>query len=349
MALKKPELLSKDANQSPARLIDEMSRLYYLSRAIHVAAQLGIADHVGDDTVAADELAQRTGTNPAALDRLLRFLSAYGIFEEHAPVQYRNTELSAALREDHPQSVRANLRRIGEFWWSAVGILEHSIRSGESAFTAFHGVPFFRYLEDHPDVQKRFDEAMARISTADDAAIADAYDFSGFHRIVDVGGGRGGLLAQILTRVPDATGVLFEQPQVVAGATRLEQLGLSDRAELVGGDFFKAVPEGGDCYVIKGVLHDFSDEECVTVLSNCRKSMRKDARVIVANQDLPTPIAGPHPNLTMDIQMMVLLTGRERSATQWGELFRRAGLKARDSIPTEVGFTLVDGAISERG
>ncbi len=264
-------------------------------------------------------------------------------------MQYRNTKLSATLRDDHPQSVRANMRRIGDFWWSAVGNLEHSIRSGESAFTAFHGVPFFRYLEEHPDIQKRFDEAMARISATNDAAIADAYDFSGFHRIVDVGGGRGGLLAQILMRVPDATGVLFDQPQVVAAATRLEQAGLSGRAEPMGGDFFKAVPDGGDCYVIKGVLHDFNDEECVTILSNCRKSMRKDAHVVVANQDLPTPIAGPHPNLTMDLQMMVLLTGRERSATQWSELFRQAGLRTINSLSTEVGFTLVDGVISEKG
>jgi cyclopropane fatty-acyl-phospholipid synthase-like methyltransferase len=190
---------------------------------------------------------------------------------------------------------------------------------------------------------------MARISDADDMAIADAYDFSGFSRIVDVGGGKGGLLAQILLRAPDATGVLFDQPQVVAETTRLEQAGLSMRAELVGGDFFELIPDGGDCYVIKGVLHDFDDEQCVRILSNCREAMKTGGRVLIANQDLPSPVDGPHPNLTMDIQMMVLLTGRERSVDQWGALFRQAGLRIGETTGTRVAFTLVDGVAEKRG
>lgn len=343
MALEKPTLLSNDATESAARLVDEMSRLCYLSRAIHVAAELGIADHLGDSSAVAHELAKNTGTNAVALDRLLRFLAAYGVFEQTETSEYRNTELSAVLCEDHPQSVRANLRRIGDFWWSAVGHLEHAVRTGESAFTAVHGVPFFHYLREHPVVQKRFDDAMARISDADDVAIVDAYDFLRFRRIVDVGGGRGGLLAQILLRNPQATGVLFDQPQVVAAATRLEQAGVSTRAERVGGDFFATVPGEGDCYVIKGVLHDFDDDECVKILSNCRGVMNEGGYIVIANQDLPSSTASPHPNLTMDIQMMVLLTGRERSTQQWEGLLHRAGLKMSNSRKTRVGFTLIEG------
>jgi C-methyltransferase len=341
--MEKPELLSNAAGQSAGRLIDEMSRLYYLSRAIHVAAELGIADQLGRHPLALDELARKTGTNAAALRRLLRFLSAYRIFEERSPDWFCNTTLSSVLRDDHPNSVRANLRRIGGFWWSAVGALEHSIRSGEAAFTHVHGVPFFQYLRTNADVQERFDEAMARISDSDDAAIAAALDFKRFRRIVDVGGGRGGLLAQILARAPDALGVLFEQPQVLEQATRLQDAGLMGRAELVAGDFFLAVPDGGDCYVIKGVLHDFDDAQCVTILSNCRRAMSADGCVVVANQDLPSPIDGPHPNLTMDIQMMALLGGRERSAAEWSELFRRSRLTLSDTVQTDVGFTLVQG------
>ena len=341
--MEKPELLSNDAGQSAARLIDEMSRLYHLSRAIHVAAEAGLADRLGNEPVALDRLAEQTGTNAAALKRLLRFLAAYRVFEERSPDRFCNTTLSSVLRDDHPNSVRANLRRIGGFWWSAVGELEHSIRTGEAAFTHVHGMPFFQYLRANPDVQRRFDEAMARISDSDDAAVAAAFDFKRFRRIVDVGGGRGGLLVQILSRAPDASGVLFEQPQVLKQTTRLQEAGLLGRAELVAGDFFQSVPAGGDCYVIKGVLHDFDDEQCVTILTNCRRAMSADGCVVIANQDLPSPLSGPHPNLTMDIQMMALLGGRERSAPDWSRLFERSGLKPSDTVDTDRGFTLVQG------
>jgi hypothetical protein len=249
--------------------------------------------------------------------------------------------LSSVLRADHPNSVRASLRRIDESWWAAAGALAHSIRTGEAAFTHVHGIRFFEYLRTNADAQRRFDEGMAGSSDANDAAIAAAFDFARYRRIVDIGGGRGGLLMQILARAPDATGVLFEQPQVIERDTRLREAGLLGRAELVAGDFFQSVPAGGDCYVIKGVLHDFDDAQCVAILGNCRTAMRPDGCVVIANQDLPSPIDGPHPNLTMDIHMMTLLGGRERSAPEWSELFRGAGLALRATAPTEVGFTLI--------
>ncbi len=347
--MQRPELLSDDAGQSAARLIDEISRLFYLSRAVHVAAELGIADHMTGEPVTAASLAQKTGTEAAVLSRLMRFLAAYRIFEERSPDGFCNTELSSVLRDDHPQSVRANLRRIRAFWWSAVGDLEHTVRTGESAFSHVHGVRFFQYLRDNADIQRRFDDGMARVSDADDAAIASAYDFTRFERIVDVGGGRGGLLAQILTRAPNARGVLFDQPQVIAVATRLDDAGLSDRTEKIAGTFFDAVPGGADCYVIKGVLHDFDDGECVRILSNCRRAMRTGGHVLIANQDLPVPIVGPHRNLTMDIQMMTLLTGRERVRGEWAAIFRQAGLSIINSVETRVGFVLIDGIALERG
>ncbi len=339
-----PALLSKDAGQSAARLIDEMSRLCYLSRAIYVVAELGLADHFGDQPLSAGDLAELTGTNADALTRLLRFLSAYGVFEEIQPGKFSHTALSLVLRRDHPNSVHAILRRMHGFWWSTIGDLEHSIRTGDSAFEHVHGIPFFQFLKENPDVQTRFDEAMAQISDADDAAVATAYDFKRFRRIVDIGGGRGGLLTRILMSAPDASGILFDQPQVIEQAARLELAGLSDRWERVGGNFFESVPEGADCYVIKGVLHDFGDDQCVTILSNCREAMTANGRLVIANLDLPATIEDPLPNLTMDIQMMVLLGGRERTEADWSELFGRSGLRLIASVPTDVGFTLVDGA-----
>ena len=143
----KLELLSQAAGRSAAGLVYEMSRLYYLSRAIHVAAELGIADAVGDEPVSLEDLAARTGTNAAALGRLLRFLSAYRVFQEHPSGRFSNTMLSLVLRDDHPHSVRANLRRVDQSWWSAAGALEHAVRTGEPAFTHIHGVSFFRYMK----------------------------------------------------------------------------------------------------------------------------------------------------------------------------------------------------------
>jgi len=340
--MQKPELLSRDAEQSPARLIGEMSRLYFLSRAIQVAAELGVADRLGDSTVTVAALANATKTKAGALRRLLRFLSAYRIFEEISPDGFSNTELSSVLRDDHPQSVRPHLQRVG-IWWAAVGDFEHCLRTGEPAFQHLHGVPFFQYLKENPEAQRRFDRGMERTSDADDAAIAASYAFSRFRQIVDVGGGRGGLLVQILQRAPDAVGVLFEQPQVLERATRLEEADLSKRSKKIGGSFFETIPAGADCYVIKGVLHDFNDEQCVRILSNCRRAVSAEGRLLIANQDLPHRSDSPHPNLTMDIQMMMLLGGRERTAPEWSELFQRSGWQLSERVETQVGFTLIEG------
>src|SRR5262249_17900422 len=138
--------------------------------------------------------------------------------------------------------------------------------------------------------------------------------------------------------------ILFEQPQVVAKVARLGDEHVAGRSELVGGNFFESVPAGADCYVLKGVLHDFDDASCIKVLSNCRAAMAPIGRIVIANQDLPSAIDGPHPNLTMDIQMMMLLGGRERTVAQWSALFRQCGLRLGDVFPTDVGFTVVEAA-----
>lgn len=206
-----------------------------------------------------------------------------------------------------------------------------------------HGISIFQFIKENEALQNLYDVGMANVSDADDAAIAAAYDFNKFGRIVDVGGGQGGLLARILLAVPKSTGILFDQPQVIERATRLGDSGLSDRSQQIGGDIFDSVPDGSDYYVIKGVLHDFNDDQCVTILSNCRKAMHLEGRVVIANQDLPSPIDGPHPNLTLDINMMTVLNGRERSEDEWSELFLRSGLSLSEAYKTESWFALIDG------
>ncbi len=334
---------SKEADGSAARRLDEMSRWYMVSRAIHVAAELGIAELIGDDPVAAADCAGQAEIQPLALERLLRLLASYGVFEETDDGRFKATELSNLLRDDHPRSLRPNLRRIGAAWWGAAGDLGHSVATGEPAFRHVNGMMFFEYLAQNPDQQRRFDEGMAKISEADNAAVASAYDFSGFATIVDVGGGRGGLLAEILARAPRARGVLFDQPQVVAEPTALEANGLLDRCDCVGGDFFGEVPPGGDCYIIKGVLHDFTDGQCVQILANCRAALAGDARLLVVDRVLPTSRDGPHANIIMDVQMMYLLGGRERRVPEWHTLFGEAGLKVAGLYETDSDFALVEG------
>ncbi len=337
-----PALLSNEAGRSASRLVDEMSRLFWMSRAIHVAAELGISDQLNDEPLTATELAEKTGTNAAALGRLLQFLSAYGIFEKTPDGRFNHSPLSLVLREDHPNSKRATIRRHQPFYWASIAELEHSIRTGGSAFQHVHGVPFFDYMKENVEHQRLFDEAMAQISDEDNAGIVSAYDFGQFDQIVDVGGGKGGLLAEILKTTRNTRGILFDQPQVVEQAARLKENGLSDRYELVGGNFFEAVPRGADCYIIKGVLHDFDDEQCVKILSNCRKAVKRDGHVVIANLDLPATIDGPHHNLTMDIMMMSQLNGRERTQAAWAELFRRSELEIVEAYPTDVLFTVID-------
>src|SRR5204863_8576376 len=181
-----------------------------------------VANHIGDTSVPASELARLTGSYEPYLERLLSFLAAHGIFAEAAPGSFLATPLSALLADGHPSSMRAGLSMVNPAWWAAVGDLGHAVRSGETAFAFRHGQPFFAYLKDHPSEQQSFDAGMASNSRSSDQAIARAYDFSGSGLVMDVGGGRGGLLKAVLERHGNVRGQLFDQPQVVERAQALE-------------------------------------------------------------------------------------------------------------------------------
>ncbi len=338
-----PQLISTGTEGPPARLMDELLKLHYLSRAIFVAAEIGLADALEDGGVPVAVLAERTATDSPALKRLMRYLAAYGIFEQLAEDQFGQSELSDVLRDDHPGSIRARIRYQGAPWWNAAGAMLHTVTTGESAFTHANGAPFFDYLSRHPEHQGRFDAAMAQISVTDDAGIAAAGDFAHARLVVDVGGGGGGLLREILSRARDARGILFDQPHVADRAERPDDPALAARLSATGGDFFDAVPNGADCYVIKGVLHDFDDDRCVAILANCRDAMASGGRILVVERFLPPFGTGPHPNLTMDINMMVLMAGRERDEAEWNTIFARAGLAVGGIVATPVDFHIVEG------
>ncbi len=341
------KLLSSRTQGSPATTMIELSRLYYLSRAIHVAVEIGVADLIPENGISATELAQKTEMDPSALRRLMQFLASYGVFEQAGNEHFGPTDFSEVLRKDHPNSVLPIVRYVGTAWWNAAGALLHSVKTGAAAFLSVNGMSFYEYLTHDSDMQRRFNEGMARISDADDEAVVDAYDFSRFRRVVDVGGGRGGLLAQILKRNPGVESVLFDRPQVIDAPIRLQETGQLGRCQCLGGDFLQSVPEGAECYIIKGVLQDFDDEACQTVLVNCRNAVIRDGRILVVERLPPSNVDGPHPNIFMDIHMMVLFGGQVRRESDWSRIFDRSGLEIGELVHTTADFTVIEGILRE--
>jgi hypothetical protein len=332
---------------SPHEIVLGMALSYLSARALHVATDLGIADRLRDGPRSVAELATATGAHAPALYRLLRTLAGHGIFAEEATGHFALTPAAAVLQRGIPGSVHDAVRMIGDMtgdgpWWSAVGHLRHSVMTGQPGWDYVVDAPFFDYLALHPAAGAWFDRGLANFTIVENAAIAHAYDFSQARRVIDLGGGQGGFLAEILKAFPHVTGGLCDQPQVLAEPAYLTQNGLLDRCELVGFDFFQSVPSGGDVYLLKRILHDWNDEHCLQILHNCRAVMSKDARLLVVDVVLP-PGNTFHPGKIMDMLMMALLEGQERSEQEFCELYRRAGLKLTRVIPTPSMLSIVEG------
>jgi hypothetical protein len=326
----------------------EVGRLvigYQVSQAVHVAATLGLSDLFADGPKSVGELAEATGADVRALTRLMRGLAAVGLYVRDADGRFANTELGDAFRTDAPRSVAGWARLVGRpFHWQAYGSLEHSIRTGENAFEAVHGESLWDYLAEHPAEQDLFGEAMTALSRTVADEVAAAYDFGQFGTVVDVGGGRGMLLGVILSRYASVNGVLFDQPDVVAGAHELlSALGVSQRCRVVGGSFFDSVPEGGDAYILKAVIHDWADAEAVEILRVCRRSMSASCRLLLVEQlldETPDPVRTAFSDLTM----LVVAGGQERTTDQYRSLLAAAGFDYTRTIPTGSETFLIEAA-----
>ncbi|HKM90957.1 MAG TPA: methyltransferase [Candidatus Acidoferrales bacterium] len=292
-------------------------------QAIHVAAKFALADLIASGPKSIEELAEATHTHGSSLGRFLRALTSLGIFAEDTTGRYRQTALSDTLRSDHPESIRPSAMMLGaHFVWEPSGALEETVRTGQPSFERVYGAPFFEYLAGHSDDAAVFNAAM---SSSPDylAAIVGAYDFSKFERIVDVGGGHGRLLAGILIANPRLRGVLYDLPDVVAEASALRQEPISQRCEIIGGDFFKGVPAGADAYLLKGIIHDWNDEAALKILKNCRRAIHPDGRLLVVDAVLTRSTALT--TALMDMLMMVLTSGQERTEPEFRSLLQEAG------------------------
>lgn len=307
-----------------ARLIELAD--YVVPFAVRVAADLGLADHLAGGPRTCADLAERTGTHAGSLLRLLRALAARGVFVEEANGRFALTPLAEPLRADHPLSLRDAypLLRAEIEAWSAAG---HSVRTGEPAFDRVHGRPYWDHFAAHPAEARRVDALQASATRVHLRTLSAAYDWASLGSVVDVGGGNGTFLAGLLTRFPALTGTLFDLPQVVAEAPRvLAAAGVADRARVVGGSFFDAVPGGAGGYLLKTVLPGWNDERARRLLGTVRAAMRPDSRVVALEAVLPPGDAFDVAKL-FDVQTLVMAGTGHRSRAELEELFGAAELQ----------------------
>ena len=312
------------------------------SQTVYVAAKLGIADVLRDQSKTPREIAGAVGADEAALHRLLRALTTVDVLVEDEHGRFAATPTGELLRSDHPQSLRAFAMCFGSpLFWQPWGNLDQAIVTGQPAFDRVYGQSFFDYLGRSPADAAAFNAAMTSRNRGELAAILAAYDFSRFTRIVDVGGGQGTFLRGILERYPEATGVLFDLPSVVAEACELTEAPVAARCDIVSGDMFNEVPQGGDVYILKGIVHDWSDTEALRILRNCRRAIVDEGRILVADLII-APSNQPDVAKWLDLNMLVMLTGRERTETEFRDLYTAAGFRLARIIPTP-GPSLIEG------
>ena len=305
----------------------QIATAHLLPRCLHVVAELGIADRLSETPLTAPELAQASGIDADALERTLRLLAVAGIFEARGNA-WAHTELSRVLRSDHPQSMRPFVRMIGgRLNWAAAGELAHTVRTGETAVAKIEPEGMWAYLRAHTEAARIFDEAMTAKSGAEIAALVPAFDFTRYATIADIGGGRGHILAAILAATPGAQGVLFDQPNVVAAVSP------TPRMRVHGGDFFRDALPAADAYILGNVLHDWPDAEAAAILRNVRRAAPDHAELLLLESILPD---GPEPHLAkvLDIVMLLLTGGRERTRRQYEALFAASGFRLDRVVPT---------------
>jgi hypothetical protein len=314
-----------------------------LSRAISSIAELGIADHIEPGSAQPIELLARlTGADERSLYRILRVLASNGIFQEKANRHFDHTALSQCLRSDAEGSFRPAAQlghRISSFWDG----LHHSAITGESGFTKVFGQPLFDYLGTHLEVAPLFDAAMVAIHGHETSAMLEAYDFSSIHVLADIGGGNGSLIGATLQRYPKLKGILFELDHVVKRTREnLQQCGVGERCSLIEGNFFKSLPSGADTYLFRHIIHDWSDEQSVQILKNCRKVIPSTGRLLIIETVVPT---GNHPSSAkdFDLVMLVLPGGIERTEEEYRVLLREAGFHLSSVTPTTSAVSIVEG------
>jgi hypothetical protein len=336
-----PSIIERLAAQD----VQDLMTSRWVADMIGVATDLEISEFIGAGTKTVKEIAKAKGLHAPSLYRLLRALSSHGIFAEQEDGTFAQTPMSDALRKNAPYSAWGMARLTTRPWsihsWME---LKHSVRAGTSAFENAYGMQIFEYFNKHPEELEMFTESMRSFSVTTGAALADTYDFSGIRTLADIGGSHGYILSLIMQKNPDLRAILFDLPTVVQGAPSfIKSCGLEDRIDVRSGDFFVSIPSGADAYMLKHILHDWSDEDCLRILRNIHAVAQPGTKLLIVDAVIGAPNE-PEFAKILDIQMLVLLRGKERTRAEWNDLLRTAGFKLTGVVPTP-SFTYVVEAV----
>jgi hypothetical protein len=324
-----------------------MATAHWVSHILYVAAKLSVADHLAERPVSADELAAATKTHPPSFGRFMRTLAHLGLVAEDDMGRFALTSLGEALKTGSQGAARSAILTLASPWITAgwERLLE-SVQTGRPGLEQALGMPIFDWLAQHPEEASLFSETMVSFHGAEPAAVAAAYDFSSTTTVVDVGGATGNLLAAVLHAHSGCRGVLYDLPHVVRDAPKLIQAhGLADRVTIESGSFFERVPEGGDAYLLSHIIHDWTEAQCLTILGQCRRAMKRSSRVLIIEMVLPAGNA-PHPGKMLDMMMLVGPGGQERTEPEYRDLLGKAGLRLTRVIPTDSAVSVVEAVVA---
>jgi SAM-dependent methyltransferase len=334
--------ISPESPAAAQQLLFQLTTGYIISSALQVAVSLRIADALADGPRYVGDLARAAGANADALYRVLRTLASAGVFVENAPREFGNNVVSEQLRSGRPGMYDMALWMSDSFHLQVYADIMHSVMTGQPAVEKTVGVPVFEHFPKNPELSERFNNAMTAFSASVIPAVLEAYDFSGIKTLVDVAGGHGQVLTSILQAYPAMHGVLGDLAHVLAGAEpRIRALGLSDRCRVEVIDFFKAVPARGDAYIMKHIIHDWDDDRAVTILDNIRRAMNPGGRVILLESVL-LPANQPDFGKVIDIEMLLMPGGRERTEDEFRALFERAGFRLTRIVPTKSPLSVIE-------
>ena len=328
----------------PRLVLQELIQSFQVPQCIYVAARLGIADLLKDGPRSSEELAQATGTHAPSLYRVLRLLTAIDLFTEGKTHTFALTPLGAYLQTGVPGSLRTMALAYGEKpFWPVWGALLHSVQTGEPSFQHIFGFNIFDYYAQHPEEAELFNDFMTELTTSVAPTVAGAYDFSASSTLVDVGGGHGQMLASILQAHPTLLGVLFDLPHVVKGVPPLlDEAGVSDRCQVIGGDVFTAVPADYDTYLLSRVIHDWDDERTIAILTNCHQAMQPQGKVLLVERVIPIDRTPELHVLESDVIMLVAPGGKERTVAEYRALLKAADFELTQFIPVLSPYSLIE-------
>jgi hypothetical protein len=338
-----PESAAKSDAVPPEAHIVEMVMAQFVSRLIHLTATLKLPDYLADGPKTAEELAPLTATHAPALYRVMRTLASLGLFTEDDAHRFGLRPLGEVLKSGTPSHATALIMGGGLMERSLDNLL-YSVQTGKTGFQNFFGMPLFDWLGSHPAEAQLFNQTMLGIHGMEPPAVAEAYNFSVFKTLTDVGGSTGNLLTTILARHSGSRGILFDLPHVVRDAPALiAQRGLTARIQIEAGSFFDRVPTGADAYILSHVIHDWNEEQCLTILGHCRRAMTSSGRLLLVEMVLP-PGDTPHPGKMLDMVMLITPGGEERTEAQYAALLDKAGFRLTRVVPTASLVSVVEAA-----